>query len=147
MTYQLGIDLGTTYTAAAVCRSSDRRWVEPESITLGTRTATVPSVLFVPADGSVLTGAAAGSGVGGVAAERGALPDPDRLVLEFKRRVGDPTPLVVGGRAWPAEELCAQVVRWVVDRVAEREGGPASRIAVAHPASWGPHKKELLAGA
>jgi molecular chaperone DnaK len=42
MTYQLGIDLGTTYTAAAVCRSSDRRWVEPENITLGTRTATVP---------------------------------------------------------------------------------------------------------
>ena len=47
MGYQLGIDLGTTYTAAAVCRSSDRGWVEPEVVTLGSRSATVASVLFL----------------------------------------------------------------------------------------------------
>ena len=47
MGYQLGIDLGTTYTAAAVCRSSDRGWAEPEIVTLGTRSATVASVLFL----------------------------------------------------------------------------------------------------
>uniref|UniRef100_UPI001BDD7B3C Hsp70 family protein n=1 Tax=Pseudonocardia sp. H11422 TaxID=2835866 RepID=UPI001BDD7B3C len=82
MSYQLGIDLGTTYTAAAVCRSSDQRWIEPEVVTLGTRTATVPSVLFIAGDGSVVVGDAA---------ERRALTDPDRVVREFKRRVGDPT--------------------------------------------------------
>ena len=47
MGYQLGIDVGTTYTAAAVCRSAGRYWVEPEVVTLGTRAATVPSVLFI----------------------------------------------------------------------------------------------------
>ncbi len=52
---------------------------------------------------------------------------------------------MVGGRPWAPEELSARLVRWVVDRVAEREGGPADRIAVTHPASWGQHKKELLA--
>src|SRR3954471_745387 len=138
MSYQLGIDLGTTYTAAAVCRSSDRRWVEPEVVTLGTRNATVPSVLFLPPDGTVVVGEAA---------ERRALTDPDRVVREFKRRIGDPTPVVVGGRPWAPEELSARLVRWVVDRVAEREGGPAGSIAVTHPASWGTHKKELLARA
>src|SRR3954471_17941037 len=138
MSYQLGIDLGTTYTAAAVCRSSDRRWVEPEVVTLGTRNATVPSVLFLPPDGTVVVGEAA---------ERRALTDPDRAVREFKRRIGDPTPVVLGGRAWAPEELSARLVRWVVDRVAEREGGPAGSIAVTHPASWGTHKKELLARA
>jgi molecular chaperone DnaK len=138
MGYQLGIDLGTTYTAAAVCRSSDRRWVEPEVVTLGTRSATVPSVLFVAPDGSVLVGEAA---------ERRALTDPDRVVREFKRRIGDPTPVVVAGRACAPEDLSARLVRWVVDRVAEREGGPAARIAVTHPASWGTHKKELLTAA
>jgi molecular chaperone DnaK len=138
MSYQLGIDLGTTYTAAAVCRSSDRRWVEPEVVTLGTRSATVPSVLFVASDGSVLIGEAA---------ERRALTDPDRVVREFKRRIGDPTPVVVAGRAWAPEELSARLVRWVVDRVAEREGGSATGIALTHPASWGTHKKELLAAA
>src|SRR3954471_8251777 len=138
MSYQLGIDLGTTYTAAAVCRSSDRRWVEPEVVTLGTRAATVPSVLFMAADGGIVVGEAA---------ERRALTDPDRVVREFKRRIGDPTPVVVGGRPWAPEELSARLVRWVVDRVAEREGGPAGSIAVTHPASWGAHKKELLARA
>jgi hypothetical protein len=138
MSYQLGIDVGTTYTGAAVCRSAERRWVEPEVVTLGTRAATVPSVLFMAADGGIVVGEAA---------ERRALTDPDRVVREFKRRIGDPTPIVVGGRAWAPEELSARLVRWVVDRVAEREGGPAAQIAVTHPASWGSHKKDLLTAA
>jgi molecular chaperone DnaK len=138
MTYQLGIDLGTTYTAAAVCRSSDRRWVEPEVVTLGSRSATVPSVLFVAPDGSVVVGEAA---------ERRAVTDFDRVVREFKRRIGDPTPVMVAGRPWAPQELSARLVRWVVDRVAEREGGPAERIAVTHPAAWGAHKKDLLSAA
>ncbi|WP_232661354.1 Hsp70 family protein [Pseudonocardia sp. TRM90224] len=138
MGYQLGIDLGTTYTAAAVCRSSDHGWVDPEVVTLGTRNATVASVLFIGPDGGVVVGEAA---------ERRAITDPDRVVREFKRRIGDPTPVVVAGRAWAPEELSARLVRWVVDRVAEREGGPAEQIAVTHPAAWGQHKKELLAGA
>jgi actin-like ATPase involved in cell morphogenesis len=138
MAYQLGIDLGTTYTAAAVCRSNDRAQSDPESVTLGTRSATVASVLYLAEDGSVLVGEAA---------ERRALTDPDRVVREFKRRIGDETPLIVGGRPYQAHDLAAKLVRWVVDRVAEREGGPASRVALTHPASWGPHKKQLLEGA
>ncbi|HVL84997.1 MAG TPA: Hsp70 family protein, partial [Pseudonocardia sp.] len=138
MGYQLGIDLGTTYTAAAVCRSTGGRWSEPEVVTLGDRASAVPSVIFAGADGQVLVGEAA---------DRRAVTDPDGVVREFKRRVGDPTPFVVGGRAWGAEELCARMVRWVVDRVAAREGGPAERVAVTHPASWGGHKKDLLARA
>ena len=136
--YQLGIDIGTTYTAAAVCRSSDHRWVEPETVTLGTRSATIPSVLFIAPDGGVVVGEAA---------ERRALTDPGRVVREFKRRIGDPTPIVVGGQSWAPEDLSARLVRWVVDRVAEREGGPAASIALTHPASWGSHKKELLVNA
>jgi molecular chaperone DnaK len=138
MSYQLGIDLGTTYTAAAVCRSQDRGWAEPEVVTLGTRSAIVPSVMFVAPEGSVVVGEAA---------ERRALTDPGRVVREFKRRIGDPTPIVVAGQAWAPEELAARLARWVVDRVAEREGGPAERIAVTHPASWGSHKLDLLASA
>jgi len=69
------------------------------------------------------------------------------VVREFKRRIGDPTPIVVGGVAWSPQELSARVVRWVVDRVREREGGPAARVAVTHPASWGPLKRDLLGSA
>jgi molecular chaperone DnaK len=135
MSYQLGIDLGTTYTAAAVSRATEQQHAEPEMVSLGDRSVQVPSVLYLAADGTVLVGEAA---------ERRASTDPDRVVREFKRQIGDETPLVVGGRPVPAHELAATLVAWVVQRVAEREGGPALRIALTHPASWGPHKKELL---
>ncbi|MHA6796025.1 Hsp70 family protein [Pseudonocardia bannensis] len=138
MSYLLGIDVGTTRTAAAVCRLVQGRPGETEMVNLGDRSTYVSSVLFIAEDGSVVVGEAA---------ERRALTDPDRVVREFKRRVGDPTPVVVAGRAWAAEELSARLVAWVVERVAEREGGPAARIAVTHPASWGAHKKELVAAA
>jgi len=137
MTYLLGIDLGTTRTSAAVGHPGPRPG-EIEIVNLGDRSSSVPSVLYAGADGSVLVGEGA---------ERRALTDPARVVREFKRRIGDPTPIVVAGVPWSPQELSARVVRWVVDRVREREGGPAARIAVTHPASWGPLKKELLGGA
>ncbi|MGH8920719.1 MAG: Hsp70 family protein, partial [Actinomycetes bacterium] len=40
--------------------------------------------------------------------------------------------------------LAATMVRWVVDRVVEREGGAPDRIAITHPAGWGPFKKDLV---
>jgi molecular chaperone DnaK len=137
MSYLLGIDLGTTRTAAAIGRL-DARPGETEIVNLGDRSSAVPSVLYLGDDGSVVVGEAA---------ERRALSSPDHVVREFKRRIGDPTPVLVGGRPWAPEDLSAQLVRWVVDRVAKREAGPATRIAVTHPASWGPHKKDRLGGA
>jgi molecular chaperone DnaK (HSP70) len=135
--YLLGIDVGTTRTAAATCRSGPRH-ADTEIVNLGDRSSAVPSVLFVGDDGSFVVGEAA---------ERRATSDPGHIVREFKRRIGDPTPLLVGGRPWAPEDLSALLVQWVVDRVAQREGSPAARIAVTHPASWGGHKKDLLAGA
>ncbi len=137
MSYLLGIDLGTTRTSAAVGHPATRPG-EIEVVNLGDRASSVPSVFYAGADGTVLVGEAA---------ERRALTEPARVVREFKRRIGDPTPLVVAGVPWSPQELSARVVRWVVDRVAEREGAPAVRVAVTHPASWGPLKKELLGGA
>ena len=82
MNYRLGVDLGTTYTAAAV--GVDGR---AEMLGLGIRAMQVPSVVYLLPDGGVVVGEAA--------EQRGA-SDPSRLVREFKRRVGDPVPLVVG---------------------------------------------------
>jgi molecular chaperone DnaK len=138
MTYQLGIDLGTTYTAAAISRATDRSGGGVDVVTLGARSATVASVMYLADDGSVLVGEAA---------ERRALTDPDRVVREFKRRIGDDVPMMVGGRQYQSHELAARMTRWVVDLVTEREGGPPRRIAVTHPASWGTHKKDVFAGA
>jgi actin-like ATPase involved in cell morphogenesis len=130
MAYFLGIDLGTTYTAAAI-------WQDGRALIarLGSHAATIPSVVLLREDGQVITGEAA---------ERRSLIEPQRVAREFKRRIGDPTPLFLGGTPYSAETLMAKLLRWVVDKVAADEGEPADGIAVSHPANWGDYKKDLL---
>ncbi len=130
MAYALGVDLGTTYTAAAI-RRGDRL----EIADLGTRTASMPSVVYLREDGQVLTGEAA---------NRRGVTDPGRLSREFKRRMGDTTAILLGGVPYSVDGLMARVLQAVVATVTERQGEPPSSIAVAHPANWGPYKKDLL---
>jgi actin-like ATPase involved in cell morphogenesis len=80
----------------------------------------------------------------GTAAARRAATDAPRVVREFKRRIGDTTPILVGGSPYSAEQLSAKLLRWVFDTIAEQEGGPPAGMAVTHPANWGPYKLELL---
>ncbi|MHB8664987.1 MAG: Hsp70 family protein [Acidimicrobiales bacterium] len=133
MPYELGVDIGTTWTAAALHRDG-----RVEMVTLGDRSPMIPSVVVVAEDGSVLVGESA---------ERRAASEPDRVAREFKRRVGDPTPLVLGGAPWSAEALTAKLLRFVVDAATEREGEAPTAIAVTHPTNWGPYKLETLSQA
>ncbi len=128
--YVLGVDLGTTYSSAAV--ADDGR---ATTISLGTRTATIPSVVTLRVDGDVLVGEAA---------ERRALTEPSRTAREFKRRLGDPVPFLLGGTPYGAEALTAHLLRWIVSKVTEQEGARPDRVVVSHPANWGPYKLELL---
>ena len=134
MTYWLGIDLGTTYTAAALGRPTVDE-LEIHLVPLGSRSAAVPSVLFLAEDGSLVVGEGA---------QRRALTDPDRVVREFKRRIGDEIPLLVGGVSRHAHELAAVLVHWVWQRVTEREGELPEGVALTCPASWGPYKISLF---
>ncbi|HWO59093.1 MAG TPA: Hsp70 family protein [Umezawaea sp.] len=135
MSYVLGVDLGTTFTAAAICRREAGVWGKVEVMPLGSRAAPVSSVLFFGPDAAVLFGDAA---------ERRALAAPDGVAREFKRRIGDRTPLLLAGEPHTAHELAARLARWVVDRAIEREGGAPEQVAITHPAGWGEHKKSLL---
>ncbi|MGF1648106.1 MAG: Hsp70 family protein [Kineosporiaceae bacterium] len=128
--FALGIDLGTTFTAAGVWRDG-----RPEIVPLGSRLAAMPSVVHVGEDGTILTGEAA---------ERRGPSEPHRVARQFKRRLGDPTPIVLGGAPFSAEQLSAKLLRAVVDAVERREGGSAEAVAVCHPANWGPYKTDLL---
>lgn len=99
MDYGVGIDLGTTFSAAAIS-TGDSVGV----FSLGTRSATIPSVVVVREHGE---------GLVGEAAERRAMSEPARSALEFKRRLGDPTPIFLGGVSWS---------RWPSGRAADRQG-------------------------
>src|SRR5262249_17827571 len=127
----IGVDLGATFTAAAVCLP-ERVEVTP----LGTRAAFIPTVAAVTADGSLALGE-----------DAAALSGSDRVARQFIRRVGDDTPLLLGGVSVTAEALAAQFVSFVAGTVAARSGGPASRVAVTHPASWGSYRLAALRSA
>src|SRR5215475_1528463 len=136
MPYQVGVDLGAACSAAAVS-VGDRAGL-PEIVPLTPRSPFIPSVVFADPDGTLLVGEPA---------EQRALTDPSRLARQFTRRIGDGTPLRIGGFAVPAEELAARVVSHVLDIVTSRLGGEAARVAVTHPAGWGPHRLASLRAA
>jgi molecular chaperone DnaK len=130
MSYLLSVDLGTTFSAAAIADGG-----EPRIVPLGSRTATIPSVVALRPDGTVLIGEAA---------ERRAITDPTRVAREFKRRLGDPVSTIIGGTPYGAEMLMAHLLRGIVNQVSEQQGAPPARIVLSHPANYGPYKLDLL---
>jgi len=130
MAYSLGIDLGTTLSAAATARDG-----LIEIVQLGEQTATMPSIVVVRADVEVLVGDAAA---------RESADEPARTARGFKRRLGDPDPIVLGGTPYGAEALLAHLLRAIVARVSDGAGGPPDAIVLTHPASYGTDKIALL---
>lgn len=128
--YVLGVDLGTTYTAAAILR--ERR---TEIVPLGDHAPHVPSAIFRTGTGEIL--------IGDSALRRG-VHDPGRLAREFKRRVGDDTNIIVGGTPVSAHALMGQLLGWVVEHITAGQGAPPDLVVLTCPANWGPYRRELL---
>ncbi|MDQ0377901.1 Hsp70 family protein [Amycolatopsis thermophila] len=129
MRHVLGIDIGSTGIAAAVCRDVGERWSEPVVV------PPVEAVVHVAGDATVSVGAEA---------LRQSVTEPDRVARGFVRRIGDDVPFLLGDELYTPEALTAAVAGWVVDQVAADEGEPAERIAVTHPPSWGVYRRKLL---
>ena len=95
MGYVLGVDLGTTYTAAATWDPADGA---ARMLGLGNRALQIPSVLYRQPDGTFLVGEPA---------ERRGTSDPANVVREFKRRIGDHVPIVIGTIPYSPQALTA----------------------------------------
>ncbi len=119
MSYLIGVDVGETFTTAAVGRGGRAEVV-----------LSVPSVVSAGAARDVVVGDAG-----------------PWVTRRFLGRVGDPTPVLVGAQPVAAESLVARVVAHVVAAVAARMGGPAARVAVTYPVGWGPHRLAALRSA
>src|SRR3954453_761137 len=128
--YYLGVDLGTTFVAAAIANET-----RTEMFTLGDRTVVTPAVIFLGDDGTLVSGDAAG---------RRAVSSPDRIGREFKRRLGDPTPVMLGGTSYAVTTLLGTLLHDVVNRVTETEGMKPDSVVLTHPANWGPFRRELF---
>lgn len=130
MSYTLGLDLGTTSSAAAVNDGSVVRMLSVDH-----SAAVVPSVVHLDADGTILVGSAA---------ERRAISDPGGVAREFKRRFGDPQPLILSGTPVAANDLMVEVASALVTIATEQLGETPERLVVCHPANWGSYKLGLL---
>lgn len=130
MSYRVGVDLGTTFTAAAVANGQP-----PTMVGLGNRALQIPSVLYLAPDGEFVCGESA---------ERRGLAEPDRVVREFKRRIGDTVPILVAGSPYSAQSLTARLLRHVWQTTRDRMGSAPDQVVLTHPANWGPYKLELL---
>jgi molecular chaperone DnaK len=128
--YVLGIDLGTTFTAAAVMRDG-----RAEVVPLGNHAATIPTMVFLREDDTVLIGDAA---------ERRGANEPTRLAREFKRRLGDTAPIMLDRTPFSADRLLGLMLRQILADVSVRQGGAPDLVAITHPANWGEYKIDLL---
>src|SRR5262245_50544228 len=137
MPYALGIDLGSSHLAAAICRNDRERSSEPEVLALDGSPVT-KAVLHLTDEGTVEIGDRA---------LRQVMARPNRIARGFVDRVGDEIPITLAGQPYPAEVLIAAVVGWIVDYAEAAEGGPVGHLVVAHPAGWGSHRRATLLGA
>ncbi|WP_396230170.1 Hsp70 family protein, partial [Frankia sp. CpI1-P] len=100
-------------------------------VSLGSRSVVTPAVVYAGPDGRLLTGEAA--------VRRAALA-PAHAALGYKRRLGDPTPLVLGGAPFSPAALLAASLGDTVRAVTDLQGAPPETIVLSRPAVWGPYR-------
>ncbi|HEX4249130.1 MAG TPA: Hsp70 family protein [Pseudonocardia sp.] len=131
MGYSLGIDLGTTSVAAAVCDGATL-----EIVALGDRSARIPAAVYLRgSDGTLLVGEHAASRT---------VSSPTRVARDLKRRLGDPAPVLLGDRAYSVAALLGELLGQVVRTVADRYSEPPDRVVLTCPASWDAARRALL---
>jgi hypothetical protein len=130
MTYSLGVDLGTTTSAAALRRSSGL-----EVCRLGDLTATMPSVVLERADRSLL--------VGEPAAER-APYDPTLVARHVTAHLDDHEPIVLDGRPHDPARLTQALLETVIDRVRRLHGDRPHDLVLTYPLFPGGGSRALL---
>ena len=120
MTRGIGIDLGTTYSVAAVVEGGRAKVIknaEGETLT--------PSVFAVTGQGHRL--------VGSVAKQQGAA-NPERTVRSIKRQMGTDYRVSVNGRAYSPQEISASILRKIKSDVESYLGEKMEKAVITVPA-------------
>ena len=130
VSWVLAIDFGTSYTVVA-SRVDGRA---PEVIEVdGDRR--IPSVLMIADDGRFVIGRAA---------EEMAAALPTRVLRACKTRLGDPSPIVLGGRPYQATSLVAELLVHVYEEAVRVHDCPPSSARLTYPATWSGQRRQRL---
>jgi hypothetical protein len=142
--YRVGVDLGTSNTAAVLAFPDGR--VRP---LLFDGSPLLPSAVFAdpapPADPAQTPDPAGGLLVGRDATHA-ARTRPDCFEPHPKRCVDDGA-VLLGGREVPVPDLLRAVARRVAAEAARVAGAPVSRAVLTCPAGWGAARREVLLAA
>ena len=123
MSWELGIDFGTSYTVAAASTSGVAAVVDMES----SGRARIPSAVYLTEDDEILVG---------TAAQHQAVFDPSRYEPTPKRSLGEGD-LFLGDRLIPVSDLVAAVLRRVYTEACRQQGERAPAVVrITHPADW-----------
>ena len=123
MTYELGIDIGTTFTAAAVHTDG-----ATDVFPLSENRVDAPTMLADSDHGAFLVG---------WAAAKKLRSNPDAVVHSFKRRIGDPTPLKLGNREHEPVWYIGQIIRLIASEPAATGQSVEDALAMSPVAARG----------
>jgi YVTN family beta-propeller protein len=129
--YSLGVDLGSTFIAAAL----DSDTGPPRMCELGDRSCFMPAMVYRRDDGTFDTGEAA---------SRRAVDSPNRVGRELMRRLGGAEEMVLGGQSYKLSYLLGELLKNVIHKVIENEGERPESIAVTRPVIWEGHCQNLF---
>jgi molecular chaperone DnaK len=133
MRYSLGIDVGATTCAAALCRGTS---IEP--CVLGDDAATMPAVALTRPDGSVLVGHDA---------DRRSTYEPALVARMVAAGLLDPEPVVIAGEICHPLPLTEALLDEVIERTSAGADGPPEHVMVTYPLRGDGGPERLLAEA
>ena len=129
--WSLGIDLGTSYTVAAVASAGAVSVVDVES----SGRDRIPSSVYLTEEGDVLVG---------TAAKHQSVFAPERFEPTPKRTLGEDE-IFLGDRLVPVADLAAALLRRVYTEAVRQQGDRApAEVRLTHPAEWGEARLAVL---
>ena len=128
MTKAIGIDLGTTYSVAAVIDNGHARVIknaEGENLT--------PSAYAETAQGHKLVGSVA---------RRQASANPEKTVLSIKRHMGTDYRVSMNGRAYSPQEISAFILRKIRSDAEKQLGEKVTKAVITVPAYFNDSQRQ-----
>ena len=132
MTKIIGIDLGTSNSAAAVLEGGKPRII-PSAEGASLYGKAFPSVVAFSKDGRVLVGEPA---------KRQAVSNPERTFTGFKRRMGTKEKVVVDGKEYTPQQLSAFILQKIKKDAEEFLGDTVEKAVITVPAYFDDNQRQ-----
>src|SRR3990172_4883901 len=128
----IGIDLGTTNSEAAVMQGGQPKVIpSAEGSTYGGKM--FPSVVAFKEDGEILVGEPA---------KRQAVLNPERTVMQIKRKMGTTHRVTIGGKDYTPPEVSAMILRKIKADAEAFLGEPVKQAVITVPAYFNDNQRQ-----